>query len=1073
MDVTRLLAYYKMNQGLVNANNSTVNTLTDLSGNNKTGTLSGFALSGTTSNWVAGTVTGNAPTIAAPTVTASNNGPVNNGSTINLSAVGTGTFSWTGPNGFTSTSQNPIIINATAVNAGTYSVTLTQNGCTATTTTAVVVISTPATALNFDGQNDFVTIPHAADLNAANLTVDTWVKTTNQSASNGSTNFSRGIVNKYFASSGNGYNLYIDGGKVNAWYFGASSYIFDSDYLTFRSTSNIADGNWHRVTFTVDNTGGKIYIDGVLESTRAWSGTPSAATTTQALSIGNYPTNGIPLNQCVFDGSIDEVRIYNRALCLGEIQNNTRELALPQTGLLAYYKMNQGFVAGNNTTVTTLTDLSGNSRTGNLSGFALSGATSNWTTGIVTGTSASFIPPVATITANGPLTFCPTGSVILSANAGTGLSYQWTKNGINIPSATLVNYTASSTGSYNVVVTQNGCTALATAVNITVEDVVKPTITSTQLNIITPLNANNGTATLQDYKSFVTATDDCTNASSIIITQSPAIGTALTQNVPLTVTLKVTDGSGNFATQTFTVTATDQTAPVVLTKNITVSLNSTGNAIITTQQVNNGTTDNSGTFTLSLDKAVFDCTNIGINLVTLTATDASGNTSTATAVVTVEDKIAPIVLVQNKTIQLSALGTASIRPADINNGSTDNCVIATIALSKTAFDCTNVGANTVTLTVTDVNGNVSTATAVVTVEDKIAPIVLTQNITIQLNSNGNAFITPSDVNNNSTDNCGIASYTLSKTSFDCLNVGRNTVTLTVTDVNGNIATATAFVTVVGETTTSSITSVPTSTVFTGGIATNLFLGYGAQSTTLQVSNLVGGGNGTDPRSYTYQWTGTGLSSTTSGSPVFTPTAAGFYSFTVIVTNKYGCKSTASISICVKDIREKDKTGKFTGKVFICHAPSGNVGNSNTLSISVNAVHSHLSQQSFDRLGTCADAPCTSSTGTLVSNSVGGNSTENKVSFIDLNVNSTEFIAYPNPFEKQTTVRFTLPYQEDKATLDIYDLKGVKIQTLFNGNVNAQTTYEVQFNGQNLSAGTYFFRWITSKEVKNFKVIMKD
>jgi len=93
--------------------------------------------------------------------------------------------------------------------------------------------------------------------------------------------------------------------------------------------------------------------------------------------------------------------------------------------------------------------------------------------------------------------------------------------------------------------------------------------------------------------------------------------------------------------------------------------------------------------------------------------------------------------------------------------------------------------------------------------------------------------------------------------------------------------------------------------------------------------------------------------------------------------------------------------------------------------------------------------------------------------IELNLNRTEFIAYPNPFGKQTTVRFTLPYQEDKATLDIYDLKGVKIQTLFNGNANAQTTYEVQFNGQNLSAGTYFFRLITTREVKNFKVIMGE
>jgi expansin (peptidoglycan-binding protein) len=42
------------------------------------------------------------------------------------------------------------------------------------------------------------------------------------------------------------------------------------------------------------------------------------------------------------------------------------------------------------------------------------------------------------------------------------------------------------------------------------------------------------------------------------------------------------------------------------------------------------------------------------------------------------------------------------------------------------FTCANVGANTVTLRVTDINGNVATKTAIVTVEDKIAAVVLTK-----------------------------------------------------------------------------------------------------------------------------------------------------------------------------------------------------------------------------------------------------------------------------------------------------------------------------------------------------------
>ncbi|WP_337225290.1 hypothetical protein, partial [Proteus terrae] len=78
--------------------------------------------------------------------------------------------------------------------------------------------------------------------------------------------------------------------------------------------------------------------------------------------------------------------------------------------------------------------------------------------------------------------------------------------------------------------------------------------------------------------------------------------------------------------------------------------------------------------------------------------------------------------------------------AQVNNGSSDNCSIATIALDKTAFDCSNVGANTVTLTVTDVNGNSSSATATITVVDNIAPTAVAQNLTIPLNASGTATI---------------------------------------------------------------------------------------------------------------------------------------------------------------------------------------------------------------------------------------------------------------------------------------------------------------------------------------------
>ena len=74
-----------------------------------------------------------------------NDGPYCVGETIHLSAVGqTGaTYSWTGPNGFTSTSQNIDIPNCTLAMAGTYTCTITLSGETSSAPTNVIVLSLP------------------------------------------------------------------------------------------------------------------------------------------------------------------------------------------------------------------------------------------------------------------------------------------------------------------------------------------------------------------------------------------------------------------------------------------------------------------------------------------------------------------------------------------------------------------------------------------------------------------------------------------------------------------------------------------------------------------------------------------------------------------------------------------------------------------------------------------------------------------------------------------------------------------------------------------------------------------
>ncbi|MFZ0596234.1 MAG: HYR domain-containing protein [Flavobacterium sp.] len=326
---------------------------------------------------------------------------------------------------------------------------------------------------------------------------------------------------------------------------------------------------------------------------------------------------------------------------------------------------------------------------------------------------------------------------------------------------------------------------------VTVEDKIAPTILTK--NIIVQLDAS-GVVTIQAADLDNGSTDIC-ETPTLTVSQDTFTCANIGNN---TVTLTATDASGNTSSQTATVKVENNIVPNVLTKNIIVQLNATGNVSIVAADIDNGSTYACGNPTLTVSPNTFTCANVGANLVTLTATDAYGNVSSKTATVTIQDKIAATALAKDLTIQLDATGNATITAAQIDNGSTDLCGIASVTVTPNTFSCNNVGPNLVTLTVTDVNGNKSSATATVTVQDIILPIAKTKDLTVELDDAGNVSITENQINNASSDNCSIATVTLDKLAFNCTNVGVNTVVLTVKDKSGNTATATAKVTVVNK-----------------------------------------------------------------------------------------------------------------------------------------------------------------------------------------------------------------------------------------------------------------------------------
>ncbi|WBL41506.1 MBG domain-containing protein [Algoriphagus halophytocola] len=183
--------------------------------------------------------------------------------------------------------------------------------------------------------------------------------------------------------------------------------------------------------------------------------------------------------------------------------------------------------------------------------------------------------------------------------------------------------------------------------------------------------------------------------------------------------------------------------------------------------------------------------------------DVSGNFSDSDPLSVVIDSKAPApVVIGSLTIQLDNNGNApSISPSDLLASPISDDYSASgdiqLTLDVNSFDCTDVGPNTVRLIATDEAGNSDYAETSVIVEDNIPPTIQAKSsITLNVDAFGTVSLTPSMIEEGSTDACGIQTQLLSQTLFDRTDEGVNNITYTVTDVNGNPAQLNVAVTIV-------------------------------------------------------------------------------------------------------------------------------------------------------------------------------------------------------------------------------------------------------------------------------------
>lgn len=349
-------------------------------------------------------------------------------------------------------------------------------------------------------------------------------------------------------------------------------------------------------------------------------------------------------------------------------------------------------------------------------------------------------PQGVSLTASGPLT-CTTTSVELTAastTAGTTFTFSGPNGPISAP-ADATSIEVDEEGEYTVTATApNNCSASASTTVLKEGGEPAFTADTPAEGTLFPRSTGNVgcfyEAVGTEFDAFTDDTCPVLSLTYVLSGDTPVpadpsntslAGVAFNLGTTL-VTWTAESESGHTISRSFSVTVADDVKPEVLTQDFTVQLDASGQASITVADIDAGSSDNCAIAAdgYSLDITDFSCANLGTPVtVTLSVTDASGNTASNSAEVTVEDNMAPTAECRNIEVILDQAGTVSITVADIDNGSTDNCAIQSRELLPTSFSSSDVGPNPVVLTLTDNSGNQASCEATVTVSRRPTELV--------------------------------------------------------------------------------------------------------------------------------------------------------------------------------------------------------------------------------------------------------------------------------------------------------------------------------------------------------------
>ncbi len=393
------------------------------------------------------------------------------------------------------------------------------------------------------------------------------------------------------------------------------------------------------------------------------------------------------------------------------------------------------------------------------------------------------------------------GTLNVTANDGSGWVNLWNLSGNqgnswNTTSIDLTQFAGSTVKLRFDATTGNGELSDMAIDNISITtqpDTIEPTIENIP-NQTLPGNSN-CQATIIDYTNLAVVNDNAD--PSPIISQSPIAGTVFTGSA--TITLTVTDGSGNSDSTTFDVVVEDNTDPTInaiADQSVSGGANCEGTVPDYTSLA--VVADNCDLSPSVSQSPIAGSTFNGTVAVVITVTDGSGNSDSTTFDVVVEDITAPEILNMPSNIILSAIANCDAIAVWNEPTVIDNCEASPIVTSdNSSGDVFPLGTTIVTYIATD-GINTSTASFTVTVVDDEGPIIeCPANLEVDADSD-NLFILPDfTIDSIVFDNCTANPVSTQNPEAGTVITGGSIIVIIVTAIDdaGNISSCTFELTV--------------------------------------------------------------------------------------------------------------------------------------------------------------------------------------------------------------------------------------------------------------------------------------